>query len=247
MTKSAKSAAGAHRLEPLARAYWDAYLQQSPLFATAIGVRGYDDRLSDITPEGRAAWIAKLEALYERTLAIPEEGLRPGERTTRSELIMSISTDLDWARSDVDEWTVDPLNGPVVSFLNVESYQPLRTAVDGRRMVTRWGAMASYLDDHIANLRRGLQAGRVAVHSGVLKVIEQIEDLAADLRQPAQTVERAGKLVREVLEHFYSSKRKAPLREPSRSGVAPSRGRVICRGGGGGVKVRIGSGSVMPA
>ena len=179
VTKSAKSAAGAHRLEPLARAYWDAYLQQSPLFATAIGVRGYDDRLSDITPEGRAAWIAKLEALYERTVAIPEEGLRPGERTTRSELIMSISTDLDWARSDVDEWTVDPLNGPVVSFLNVESYQPLRTAVDGRRMVTRWGAMASYLDDHIANLRRGLQVGKVAVRSGVLKVIEQIEDLAA--------------------------------------------------------------------
>ena len=54
VTKSAKSAPGAHRLAPLARAYWDAYLRQSPLFATAIGVRGYDDRLSDITPEGRA-------------------------------------------------------------------------------------------------------------------------------------------------------------------------------------------------
>src|SRR5436309_13797536 len=46
-------------------------------------------------------------------------------------------------------------------------------------MVTRWGAMASYLDDHVANLRRGLQRGKVAVRSGVLKVIEQIDDLAA--------------------------------------------------------------------
>jgi len=179
VTKSAKSAPGAHRLAPLARAYWDAYLRQSPLFATAIGVRGHDDRLSDITPQGRAGWIAQLEAFYEKAVAIPEEGLRPAERTTRSELLTSISTDLDWARSDLEEWTVDPLSGPVVSFLNVESYQPLRAAADGRRMVARWAAMASYLDEHVANLRRGLQAGKVAVRSGVLKVIEQIEDLAA--------------------------------------------------------------------
>ena len=179
VTKSAKSAAGSHRLAPLAREYWDAYLQQSPLFATAIGVRGYDDSLSDITPEDRAEWIAQLEAFHEKAVAIPEKGLRPAERTTRSELITSIRTDLDSARSDLEEWTIDPLNGPVVSFLNVESYQPARTPVDGHRMLTRWEAMASYMDDHVANLRRGLKAGKVAVRSGVLKVIEQIEDLDA--------------------------------------------------------------------
>ena len=179
MTKSTKSAAGSHRLGPLAKAYWEAYLRQSPLFATTIGMHAFDDRLSDITAEGRAQWIAELEAFHKRAIAIPEEGLRPAERTTRSELITSIRTDLDWALSDLEEWTVDPLNGPAVSFLNVESYQAAHTAVDGRRMVTRWGAMASYLDDHVANLRRGLQRGQVAVRSGVLKVIEQIDDLAA--------------------------------------------------------------------
>src|SRR5256885_141018 len=128
---------------------------------------------------GRAGWIAQLEAFYEKAVAIPEEGLRPAERTTRSELITSIRTDLDWARSDLEEWTVDPLSGPVVSFLNVESYQPLRAAADGRRMVARWAAMASYLDEHVANLRRGLQAGKVAVRSGVLKGVDTIEDPAA--------------------------------------------------------------------
>src|SRR5205809_654951 len=45
-------------------------------------------------------------------------------------------------------------------------------------MVTRWGAMVSYLEDHVANLRRGLRGVRVAVRSGVLKVIELIDDLA---------------------------------------------------------------------
>src|SRR5207237_8161816 len=90
VTKSTKSAAGSHRLGPLAKAYWEAYLRQSPLFATAIGMHGFEDRLSDITPEGRAQWIAELEAFHKRAIAIPEEGLRPAERTTRPELITSI-------------------------------------------------------------------------------------------------------------------------------------------------------------
>lgn len=179
MTKSAKSESGSHRLAPLARAYWIAYLRQSPLFATAIGVRDYDDKLSDITPEGRAQWIAQLEEFQERAVAILEDRLSPTERTTWSELITSVSTDLDWARSDLEEWTVDPLNGPVVSFLNVESYQSVRTPDDAHKMVSRWGAMASFVDDHVANLRQGLRAGKVAVRAGAMKVIEQIEDLAA--------------------------------------------------------------------
>src|SRR5207237_9805859 len=114
-----------------------------------------------------------------RTIPVREEGCSPGEPTSRSVPITSLRTDLAWALPDVEEWTLDPWNGPAVTLLNVESYQAVRTAVDGRRMVTRWGAMASYLEDHVANLRRGLQGSRVAVRSGVLKVIEQIDDLAA--------------------------------------------------------------------
>src|SRR5256885_16615432 len=111
VTKSAKSAPGAHRLAPLARAYWDAYLRQSLLFATAIGVRGHDDRLSDITPQGRAGWIAQLEAFYEKAVAIPEEVLRPAERTSRSELLTSISPHLEWGRSALRERTCALLSG----------------------------------------------------------------------------------------------------------------------------------------
>src|SRR5205807_2850784 len=55
----------------------------------------------------------------------------------------------------------------------------VRTAADCRRMVARWAAMGPYLDDHVTNLRRGTKAGKVAVRSGILKVIEQVEDLAA--------------------------------------------------------------------
>jgi uncharacterized protein (DUF885 family) len=177
VTKRTAQIDSSHNLAALAHAYWEAFLEDTPVYATAIGVRGHDDRLTDIKPAGRARWIAKLEGFLERARSIPEASVSPEDRTTRSELITSIETNLDEARCDLDAWTVDPLNGPVTSFLNLESYQPQRTPDDRRNLVARWRAIGPYVDDHIANLRRGLKEGKVAVRAGVAKVIEQIDDL----------------------------------------------------------------------
>ena len=178
MTKAAGRSAS-QRLDDLAKRYWADYLEDTPLFATAIGVPGYDDRLTDITPKGRARWIARLEATETSVRSIPEHGLAPAGRTTRAELLASVGTNLDEAACHLEEWTVDPLGGPVVGFQNVESYQAVRTIEDGRRMIARWRSMGTSLDDHAANLRRGLAAGKVAVRAGVAKVLEEIEDLTA--------------------------------------------------------------------
>lgn len=166
-------------LAALSEAYWKACLNDSPVFATALGIPGHDDRLSDLTPAGRARWAKKLEGLLERARSIPEDGLSPKDRTTRSELVTSLLTSLDDVRCDLEAWTVDPLSGPVVSLLNIESVQPATSVKDGRNTVARWRAMGPYLDAHAANLRRGLKDGKVAVHAGLSKVLEQIDDLLA--------------------------------------------------------------------
>jgi uncharacterized protein (DUF885 family) len=177
-TKKGAGANSGKDLADLAAAYWEAYLQDTPVHATAIGVRGHDDRLSDITPEGRERWRKALEGFLKRARSLPEERLSPEDRTTLSELITSVATNLDEAQCELEAWTVDPLGGPVISLQNIEAYQPNRTVEDGRNLVARWRAMGPYIDAHIANLRRGLAADMVAVHAGVAKVIEQLDDLA---------------------------------------------------------------------
>jgi uncharacterized protein (DUF885 family) len=177
MTKGRPRANPARDLTAIARAFWDAYLEDTPVFATAIGIRGHDDRLTDLTATGRARWKTTLEDLLRQAESTPTSPLSSEDEITRSELVTSLSTNLDEARCDLETWVVDPLGGPVVSLLNLESYQPAATLEDGRIMVARWRAMASYVDAHIANLRRGLEAGKIAVRAGVEKVIEQIEDI----------------------------------------------------------------------
>jgi uncharacterized protein (DUF885 family) len=192
ISKGAGAPGASQRLSALAEEYWEGRLRERPVFATVIGDRRYDDRLVDITPEGRARSTARLADLEARLRTIPQGPLRAADRVTRSELANVIRKELEQLRCNLEEWTVDPLEGPQVSLLNIESYQPVRTAEEGRAMVARWRAMGPYLDDHMANLRRGLEADKMPVRACVAKVVEQLEDLAAKpteewaLLKPAQ-------------------------------------------------------------
>ncbi len=167
----------AEDLGTLASEYWDGRLEDAPLYATAIGDRRFDDRLADITSQGRLRFSRFLEGVIARAQAIPEGGLGDEARVTRDMLIMEAESELAYLRCGVDEWSVDPLGGPQVSLLNVESYQTVRTPADARAMVVRWTAMGTYVAQHLANLRRALAEDKVAVADCVRKVIEELEDL----------------------------------------------------------------------
>ena len=52
-----------HRLAALAVTFWEERLKDAPVFATAMGIRRYDDRLADITPQGRAKVLAQRKAV----------------------------------------------------------------------------------------------------------------------------------------------------------------------------------------
>ncbi len=166
-------------LDALSHDYWEAVLAEEPLFATQVGDRRYDGRLRDPSPEGRAAWLASLEAFAAREAAIDDAALDAGARVTRSALREALRSDLAHLRTGVDDWTVDPLEGPQVEFENVESYQPLATPHDGGAMVARWRAMGPYVDATIANLRRSLAEGRVAARTPVAKSMAELDQLAA--------------------------------------------------------------------
>lgn len=152
-------------------------MANNPLYATALGDRRYDDRLPNITPQVRVQIERQYESILHQAREIAEENLSTLDQLTRTALLIDVQAELDYSRCHLDEWTVDPLEGPQVEFLNVESYQLVRTAEEGRAMVKRWRAMGPYIDDQIANLGRGIAANKVAVRACVEKVIDEIEDL----------------------------------------------------------------------
>jgi len=174
-------------LAQLADDYWSAWLERHPVFATAIGDRRHDARLTDESPEGRDAWRAQLDAFERRLTKLDATA----ESVTHAALTEALISDRSQLDADLGAFNVDPMDGPQVDLLNIPSYQAIRSRAEADALLERWRAMPAYLDQAIENLRSGAAAGRIGVAMLCAKVTEQLDELLArpdadwPLMQPA--------------------------------------------------------------
>jgi len=165
-------------IDRLADEFWDASLQADPVQGTAYGEHRYGDRLPDITVEGRAALGRHFADLRERALAtaVPDDH---EAALTRVALIEALDGELATLAADAVAHTVDAMSGPQAMFMDIPSYQPLRSEEDGAAMLGRWRAMGPWIDELVVQLRRGLGEGRSPVAGSVRRVISQLDALLA--------------------------------------------------------------------
>ncbi len=187
----APAAPGDPAVAQLASEYWQRRMEADPIEATEIGDRRYDDRMPDLTPATHAREMARLRELRGRVAAVDERPLSAADRVTRGLLLGEIDADLARGDCHLDEWSVDPRDGPQVAFLQLAELQTVTTPADAHAMAARWQKMGQTLDEEIANLRHGLAAGKVATRGAVSHVITQLDQLLArpdaewPLRAPA--------------------------------------------------------------
>jgi len=168
-------------LAALADEYWNRILEWNPLSATLTGVRRYDDRMPDISPEAQEGQRADLIDMKARARAIAADGLDPVERVTRLQLIALTQDGVDERATGFETWVLDPLDGPQVALLNVAAWHPVRTADEAKAFLARVEAMGPYLAQHVKNLGRGHSAGLSSSVNAVKKVEVQLLEL---LRKP---------------------------------------------------------------
>ena len=167
-------------LARLADEYWRAHLEADPLEATFLGIHDHDGQMPDESPEAQARERAHLVALRARLdTEAPLAALAGEARLTRQLLAGEIERALAFADCHMDEWAVDPRDGPQTTYLDLGEIQPVRTPAEGRAAIERWRAMPRTLDQLAANLARGLAAGKTGAHSEVERVARQLDELLA--------------------------------------------------------------------
>jgi len=175
-------------LANLAAAFWQAHMAADPIEATTLGYHDYDDRMPDDSAAARAQKLRSFATLRSRLDAeAPDALLSPTDRVTRSLLIGELETTLATETAcGLEEWVVDPRDGPPVAYLDLASLQPVATAAARAALLARWRAMPGALDQRIENLRRGLAGGRTSARSEVERVVRQLAELLAspDARWP---------------------------------------------------------------
>ncbi|HEY8208537.1 MAG TPA: DUF885 domain-containing protein [Myxococcaceae bacterium] len=172
----------AARLQALAAEYWEDHLKQSPVTATHLGDRRYDGEVSDESPEALEAEAAGCRSYLERARQVPEAPLSVEDQVTRAMLIRTLENQLAGHECHFEEWVVDHMDGEVVGILNLPSIQRSGTPEDRAHLLSRWRKLPRHVDQSVANLRRGLAAGKVATADSVGRTQEELDKLLA---QPA--------------------------------------------------------------
>jgi len=166
-------------LAELSEAFWDAILQANPLHGTAVGDARYNDRLPDLSTEGRHFLTRRLEGLRQQLDRVRLDPTDEEAPLTRAAMRSGIEARLAFLAADAPAYTVDAMTGPQAEFMNIPAYQPLRDPDDGAAMLARWRAMAPWLDDAAGALRRGLDEGQSPVAGSVRRVLDELDDLLA--------------------------------------------------------------------
>jgi uncharacterized protein (DUF885 family) len=178
-TTSSPTMDASTELADLAAEAWDTVISRQPAYATAIGDHRFDDRLRPNQPGDLDREAESLEGLARRARSIDPAGLTEADRVTRTTLIDFLGYEHDLVSSGMEAWSVDPLDGPQVTFLNIPSYQPVRTTDEAAALLARWRAMAPSVDNLIATTRASLAGGVVAPRALIRSVVAELDDLLA--------------------------------------------------------------------
>jgi len=167
-------------IDQIADAFWERYLELSPLSATVYGDKRYDDRLPDPGPAGRAKareWAVDMIAAADRT---SDEGLSVEQRITRDMLrvIGELVITEDDHRLDTLQ-VVDQMGGPQTLLPQMTQFQSADTPLDFDNFVSRLHAYPTYMAANVALLREAEASGLTAPRIVAERTIAQLERMLA--------------------------------------------------------------------
>jgi uncharacterized protein (DUF885 family) len=174
----------AEQLKALTDRYWRTLLELGPLlgtggplYATAIGDHRFDGKLDELSPETRTRLLQSMAdiRIVADQIAVGELG---SEDALTLELLRArLEEGSASTVCDFELWTVDQLFGPQIELAQTQLYYPLGTAQGAAELAARYSQAGRFFDQIIANLSRGLAAGKIAPKVNVQRVIDQLDKL----------------------------------------------------------------------
>lgn len=159
--------------------WWAKTMERYPTWASYLGDRRYDDRLTDISPAARKAWVDYASTMKGRLDAIDAERLGASDRVTWDMLRTAVVDTIDGEVCRSEQWEVDQLGGVQVNLGEIPTFHTVQSAKDAKTLIARYTAAGGVLAQHVTNLRAGLAAGLTAARINVERVIAQIDGMIA--------------------------------------------------------------------
>lgn len=179
------AAAPADDFQALLGEHYAWLLRESPVQATALGVRDYDDRINDLSPAARDRQVAEARAFLTRLDAIPAAQLSPGDRTNHAILRRMLSGTVEANRFGQRNMLFTTYYGWHQGFAGMAGNLPFRTRADYQSYLTRLGLYPQLNDAALAITAEAVRGGHVLPCSVLDGYERSIGGVIAD--DPAQS------------------------------------------------------------
>ena len=167
-------------VEAIADEYLSALLEYAPELGTMYSLPGAPhDRLSDHSPEARAAWQAREDTWLAQLVALgmpTEVGSRDWVTWGILHETLASSAAIRVCRNEL--WAASSMTGWHTSVPSLFEIQPVDTPELQRQALRRLAALPKYIGIEIANLRRGLESGFSAPRLTVAPAVSEVRALA---------------------------------------------------------------------
>jgi uncharacterized protein (DUF885 family) len=161
------AAAPAEDFAALLKDHYAWLLRSNPVQATALGVRDYDDQISDLSPAARERQLAEAKAFLARLERIPPGRLSPADRTNHAILRRMLGETVEAAKYGQRSMLFTTYYGWHQGFAGMASDLPFRTKSDYESYLTR---IAQYpkLNDEALKITDQAVDGRYVLPCSVL-------------------------------------------------------------------------------
>lgn len=169
------------RIDAVADRFVDEYCALDPLTATHLGVKGYDDQVTDLSPAG----IDERAELTRRTLAALEEsaaagdGLDEVDAVTVAAMRDRLGLDLEIHDAGLAYGTLNVISSPVQGLRDVFDLMPTATADDWATIARRLARLGEGVQGYVESLRRAVADGHPPARRQAEACAEQAEQFAA--------------------------------------------------------------------
>jgi uncharacterized protein (DUF885 family) len=165
-------------LNDLFKEYWDANLENSPEFASSIGDKRFNDRISDYSVKAINAWLAREQEFLMRLAAIDPTGFTDQEKISRDLLLRQFTEDQEASEYKDWEMPVNQMGGIYSTYPQLVPELSFQSVKDYDDWIARLHAIPKAFDQVTTDMSIGMDDHRVPPKYLLEKTLEQVKELA---------------------------------------------------------------------
>ncbi|HEY1896312.1 MAG TPA: DUF885 domain-containing protein [Terracidiphilus sp.] len=157
---------------------WEDNLEHSPEFASILGDKRWNDKISDRSVKAYNEALAREQAFMLRLAAIDPTGFTDQEKISRDLLLRDMTQDEEAAEFKEWEMPVDQRGGIYSDYPQLVESLTFTNAKDYDDWIARLRAVPHAFDQVTTNMSIGMDDHRVPLRSLLEKALEQVKQLA---------------------------------------------------------------------